>query len=133
MTNEVDLIQEKIQRHLSNNDLTSALHELRTWIDALLSDVRIMGSVFGSREIDQLCIQIGELASNQRTPLAEQDASQPSVDYVIIASELYITGGHTALIEDYLKALPQKTSRILITDPDNTVDRNSIRQQNVYQ
>ena len=105
MTNEVDLIQKNIHCHLSLGDLPSALDELQKWINALLSDGRIMGNVFGSLELDQLCLKIGESALNLKSPSAQSDLSQSQVDIVFVASEFYMTGGHTALVEDYIKAL----------------------------
>lgn len=126
MTNEVDLIQKNIHCHLSLGDLPSALDELQKWINALLSDGRIMGNVFGSLELDQLCLKIGESALNLKSPSAQSDLSQSQVDIVFVASEFYMTGGHTALVEDYIKALPDKNTRILVTDPDGKLDRNSI-------
>ena len=45
---------------------------------------------------------------------------------VYLATELYSTGGHTAVIADYIAAQPGKKHRILITDFNEQCDREAI-------
>jgi hypothetical protein len=69
---------------------------------------------FGSAELDALCRRIGQSALGP----AEAVPGQAGPD-IYIASRLYETGGHTALIGDYMRAAGGRPALLALTDMDN--------------
>ncbi|MBY0548388.1 MAG: hypothetical protein K2W95_13915 [Candidatus Obscuribacterales bacterium] len=138
MGNELDHVLENTRLSIAANNIDVAMEELASWLKNFRHDHRLLGRVFGSREIDNLCMEIGHNLCNALAislpphDIRENrydipgDTEPTAANIVFVASNLYLTGGHTALIEDYIKALPNQNSRILITDPDNDADREAI-------
>jgi len=121
MTHELDLILAEVKYWIGRGDINTALLTLRSWVSKLACDHRLIGRVWGSAELDALCLDIGERALSQKG-LVRRDPA----DSVFVGSEFYKTGGHTTLVEEYIRALPDRTTRILVTDPANCADHDSI-------
>lgn len=105
-----------------NND--KALEIISHYCRELTQNLRLLTRVFGSREIDALCLQIGlQILQNLQTK--EPIIPTEEIKYLFIASEIYQFGGHSALIEDYVKALGHSNCRLLLSDPQNRIDHSA--------
>ena len=126
MPNPLDLFLDEINRLISINDNELALSQIKKYLDALVVDSRLHGKVFASAKLDRLCLEIGKgVFNNLPSPSnTSPDASKPSI--VFVASELHLTGGHTKILQDYIKILNGNKIRVLVTDPNNMVDRQAI-------
>ncbi|MFN6525427.1 glycosyltransferase [Nostoc sp. ChiSLP03a] len=86
-------------------------------------------NVFGSVILDQLCQRIGSELLKIQKPFLENQYNPDDELIIYIATQLYKTGGHTAVIEDLIKARPEKKHLILITDTFNSTDRPAVEER----
>jgi hypothetical protein len=77
---------------------------------------------FGSAELDNLCAHVGRemgLRTLGDSRFGQFTADDHGATDIYIASHLYDSGGHTALIGDYIRASPKRQAFLLVTDIDN--------------
>ena len=114
--------ESKILKTIDAGDLNSALNLIIHFADKISygkASVITMVNVFGSVILDQLCQRIGSELLKIQAPFLENQHNPDNELIIYIATQLYITGGHTAVIEDLIKARPEKKHLILITDTFN--------------
>ncbi|MGL4338342.1 MAG: hypothetical protein ACRCST_15775, partial [Turicibacter sp.] len=119
-------LESKILKTIDAGDFNSALNliiHLAHKIAYGQASVMTITNVFGSVILDQLCQRIGREFLKTQKPFLENEFSPDNRLIVYIATELYKAGGHTAVIEDLIKARPEKKHLILITDTFNSTDR----------
>ncbi|ODG99008.1 hypothetical protein A4S05_06640 [Nostoc sp. KVJ20] len=121
-------IESKVAEYIKSGDLESPLRFLINFVEKIIRDERATAKVFGSATLDKLCQQIGAKALEYQKRLLTIDShsNNNNENIIYIATELYKTGGHTAVLEDLIKAQPHKKHIILITDIFNTVNRKII-------
>ncbi|MBN3906212.1 MAG: glycosyltransferase [Nostoc sp. NMS1] len=121
-------IESQIAEYMKSGDLESPLDLLVNFVEKIIRDNRATAKVFGSATLDKLCQQIGAKALEHQKPLLTIDSysNHENGNIIYIATELYKTGGHTAVLEDLIKAQPHRKHIILITDIFNTVNREII-------
>ncbi|MHC5857517.1 hypothetical protein [Nostoc sp.] len=127
-------VESQIAEYMRSGDLENPLHLLVNFVEKIIRDNRATAKVFGSATLDKLCQQIGAKALEHQEPLLAIDSSSnhENGNIIYIATELYKTGGHTALLEDLIKAQPHRKHIILITDIFNTVNREIILSRFAY-
>ena len=88
--------------------INQALHLIHDFVERIVTEPLCTSQVFGSRTLDDLCQRIGH-ASLAEIKLEDADATrsqpQPPV-FVYIVTKLQKSGGHTRVIEDFIKAQP---------------------------
>lgn len=127
MNNALDCALSEINEHIKSGDFEKALRDLRSFVDPVVSDWRIQCRVFGSRELDRACTQLGAaVLESLGSELDASESKSDEADYVIVGSAFYLSGGHTTLTEEYIQALEGNKVRVLVTDIDDTVDRPAI-------
>lgn len=114
-----DLI-ETVESHITNTAWNAALVTIREFVEAIVRNPFCNGIILTIPELDTLCQQIGNAIPHATT----QQANDNTVIYV--ASQLYTAGGHTAVIEDFIRAQPDKTHHILITNVYNSFFKKKI-------
>ena len=117
------LVSEKIDQE----KLDEALNLIVRFVQNILQDQRATAKVFGSSTLDGLCQKIGA-----KTLLAQNDFGQSQLEFddqliIYIATELYMTGGHTAVLEDFIKFQPDKKHLILMTDLFGTGETEAVK------
>lgn len=110
----VDRLQAQISRRIERGDLDGALNEIKTFVELIVADEGCAARVFSSRELDTLCTEIG------RVSLQRLGGDVPTAGYdkeltIWLATELYAAGGHTAVLQDLIEALPQRRHVVIST------------------
>ncbi len=126
MNNSLDLLLSELEHFISSDDYEPALSLMKTWLDDLAVDHRLHGRVFASYALDQVCLKIGKKLLKSAAILPHESVPASKCSTVFVTSELHPTGGHTKLLADYIKALENKNIIVIVTDPDNTVNRRPI-------
>ena len=106
-----------IKKAVLNGHLNSALNSIHNFADGIFADSNFTAQVFGSRELDWLCLNIGStnLATLKRSPhdILNRAGSQGTVIYLV--SCMQESGGHSRLVLDFIRAQPGKRHLILST------------------
>jgi hypothetical protein len=125
MYNSLDQFELEIINHIKADKINLSLSLIMSFVESIVNDSRTITKVYGSATLDRLCQLIGaEVLKHQQSHIIKNELLDNCSIY--IATELYDTGGHTAVIEDFIKATPNKQHLILITDTSNTAQRDVI-------
>ena len=126
MANSLDLLIIELNSLIFKDDCGSALSLIKSWLDPLALDFRLHGQVFSSPDLDQLCLKIGQNIYNKLNLSSKDTTSNSRTSTILVASELYLSGGHTKVLKDYVNALEAPNKVILVTDPTDTVNHAQI-------
>jgi predicted O-linked N-acetylglucosamine transferase (SPINDLY family) len=132
MTISVKELASSIANAIDDGDLNFAINTIINFADSIAygpASVASTVNVYSSPVLDELCQKIGFKAFGNGTSEADSRAENICRDddlVIYIASELYRTGGHTAVVEDLIRSRPGKRHLILITDIFNAANRSSI-------
>nr|WP_223258594.1 glycosyltransferase family 4 protein [Trinickia symbiotica] len=116
-----ELIAELDRRSLTG-DMEGALGLIQRFVRACVFDRRAVTKVFADSRLDERCRRVGEARLAQLCD-AGGTVVDDQVDCVILATELYRLGGHTAVIGDLLKTQrfgPRTV--VMLTDAFNSAD-----------
>jgi Tfp pilus assembly protein PilF len=117
----VNGLMTELSVRLGKNDTESSLALLQDFVRSCILDRRAHARVFADRRLDERCQRIGAAVLSRMQPSAA--AANDRVDCVILATELYRVGGHTAVIDDLLRSerLGERIV-VLLTDAFGTGD-----------
>ncbi len=111
-----DLIR-KGAGELAAGRLTTALRLIHDFVEDVITEPLCTASVFASKRLDAFCQRVGEhsLRHGQVTPadLWPARGRRPLVVYVL--TRLQKSGGHSRVVEDFIRAQPDKDHLILAT------------------
>lgn len=101
----------------NRNDVDQALRTIHAFVERIVTEPLCTSQVFGSKTLDDLCQIIGK--ANLPQIFREKDAKQrehgwPVITYIV--TKLQKSGGHTRVIEDFIKAEPGARHVILSTE-----------------
>jgi hypothetical protein len=122
MPNAVDTLLKSVYTQIAAGDPQSALTSIRSFLAPWVNSPRLYARVFGSRDLDKACIAIGKSVLAKRS----FPEKPPGDRLIFIASQLYMSGGHTGLLEDYVRSLAPRECHILVTDHDGWTERDKI-------
>lgn len=125
MVDPIQDIEDRINLFLKNDDIDSACNLLTSFVLTVICDQRSVGRVFGSHDLDRMCRMIWEKFDSLQPSFAVSTRKNTSLS-VYVATELYIAGGHTAVIEDLIKFQPERQHIILLTDLYNRGERREV-------
>lgn len=118
----VEALATEVAALLEGGDVDSALTRIQTFVQAVILDRRAVAKVFADRTLDNWCQRIGAAVAEQ-LPACPPPPETERVDCVILATELYRTGGHTAVMEDLLlTGRFGPNTVVLLTDALHTAD-----------
>ncbi len=127
MYRSVAELETEVIRNIDEQNLDAALVLIVRFVESVITNGRATANVFGSSTLDALCQRIGTEAL-RRIGFPFKTQTQDKQDLVVvIATELFRTGGHTAFIEDLIKAQPERHFLILLTDLYGSCDTTAIR------
>jgi hypothetical protein len=126
MPNAVDTLLESVYTQIAAGDPESALSSIRLFLAPWVNSPRLYARVFGSRDLDTACIEIGKSVLAKRSSVTKEPHSEK---LIFIASQLYMSGGHTGLLEDYIRSLAPRECHILVTDHDGWTEREKITER----
>ncbi len=108
---------ESAERALAQGLLDRALRLVHDFVERVITEPLCTAQVFASRELDALCQRIGRhnLARGSSPAVYSWPGrgARPLVIYVL--SRLQKSGGHSRLVEDFIRARPEKDHLILAT------------------
>lgn len=113
----VQALVRKASEAITRNDLNSALQMVHDFVEKIITEPLCTSQVFASKDLDQLCLRIG--AKN----LASIDVvhEDPCVGWhsgnrvAYLVTRLQRSGGHSRLVQDFIRAQPQKNHLVILT------------------
>jgi hypothetical protein len=116
MSDYLQNIEVLVKEEIAKGELDPAINLIIKFVENIITDLRATARVFGSTALDNLCQEIGAKNLSDRHSVIQKSSKLDDELIVYIATELYITGGHTAVLEDLIKFQPDKKHSILVTD-----------------
>mgnify|MGYP003624273796 FL=1 len=110
-------LKENIILLIDKGDTDKALRLIHDFVEYILTEPLYVSQVFGSKTLDALCQRIGQINLEKIKPEIDE-INHPQLDkqaYVYIVTKLQNSGGHTRVIEDFIKSRPQDRHFILST------------------
>lgn len=118
----VDLrqFQANARQQIAAGNLEQPLVDIVRLVFAVVDRRTAEAKVFSSPELDAICEEIG-LATLQYRPPASimQEAAGPPVTNLFVATELYSSGGHSRVIEDFVALSEGQTCAVVVTNSNN--------------
>lgn len=123
--NSLCALVKKVEIAKESGDINLALRSIHDFVERIITEPLCTAKVFSSRALDQLCLAIG------RESLAALEANihgqpKPRVletgSVVYIVSRLQRSGGHSRLVQDFIRAQPTKRHLILSTEVGGPTD-----------
>ncbi|GAB4058782.1 methyltransferase domain-containing protein [Uliginosibacterium sediminicola] len=117
MNHDLIAFESSIERLIDAGEFDSALAALRALVEAVIHDPAATGSVLRSPTLDAICQRIGAISLDYvRSEKLCPPPAEPQAEVIILATELHNVGGHSRVVEDIIRALPDKRVLILLTD-----------------
>lgn len=114
---------------LQKNKINEALTQLKIFVEGVISNCFLNGILTNIPEIDNLCIEIGKKVLLSASPQTRSQLQTTSSTIVYIATQFYLSGGHTAVVIDFIKAQPNKPQIVLLTDIFESNEKKSIEER----
>lgn len=118
----VDLkqFQATARQQIAAGNLEQPLVDIVRLVFAIVDQRTAEARVFSSPELDAICEEVG-LATLQYSPPASvlQEAAGPPVTNLFVATELYVSGGHSRVIEDFVALSEGQACAVIVTNSNN--------------
>jgi len=109
----------------THQELEYCLTLIKNYVENIIQNHFLNGLLIDIPGLDDLCQLIGKrLTINEQAPILSGNGC---IMYVV--SQLYTSGGHSANVEDFIKAQPNRSHIILFTDIDNYGVNKSIKER----
>lgn len=122
-------LKEAVLRLIGSGQLDQALRLIHDFVEQIITEPLCTSHVFGSKTLDELCLHIGR-ASLTHLSCTNSVTSQPQFEspvYVYIVTKLQKSGGHTRVIEDFVRTNPSCLHIILSTELEGRSDTKYVR------
>jgi hypothetical protein len=122
--NSIYEIRSNVSRLIDEGHLDSALRKIHDFVERIFTEPLCTSQVLGSKKLDELCQKIGKasLASLDRNSVIVIPSAAPV--FVYLVTKLQKSGGHTRVIEDFIRARPDSMHVILSTELAGQSDAN---------
>lgn len=124
MFRSVDELELTVNNQILHGDLEKALQNITQFVNDIISQPWCDGIVLSAPQLDRLCLHIGNKFLQQHSYQAHSSVDNNTLVY--ITTKLYGSGGHTAIIEEFINNQPDKQHVILMTDLFDCADWNVI-------
>ena len=114
----VQSFKEAVSCLIDLNEISQALHLIHDFVERIVTEPLCASQIFGSKTLDDLCQRIGNASLaeiKQEITDAVPSQRDPPV-FIYIVTKLQKSGGHTRVIEDFIKAQPGGQHVILSTE-----------------
>ena len=129
----INSLAEKVHHLVENGELDQALRLIHHFVEQIITEPLCTAQVFGSKILDDLCQLIGQENLKQNKPhhinLPTTQHDQSTIVYIV--TKLQKSGGHTRVIEDFIKSEPEARHIILSTEIDGPSDADYLKNQNL--
>jgi hypothetical protein len=109
---------------INRGEFDHALRFIHDFVERIITEPLCTSQVYGSRTLDELCLQIGKSNLTKIKPeIATAALNQPVQPvFVYIVTRLQKSGGHTRVIEDFIMARQDVQHVILSTELNGRSD-----------
>ncbi|WP_275099285.1 glycosyltransferase [Sedimenticola hydrogenitrophicus] len=116
----------KTESALIQGRVSLALRIIHDFVERIVTEPICAAQVFASHDLDQLCLHIGRqnlvnLGKLHEDPWSDSTI-RPRVAYIV--SSLQKSGGHSRLVQDFVRSQPEKNHLILSTEVGGPSDKN---------
>lgn len=111
----IEALVENSQTALREGDLEGPLRTVYDVVDRILTEPLCTAQVYGSRKLDHLCQEIGR-ANFAKLNLSPSKSRTEKTTWVFIVTKLQNSGGHTRVMQDFIKTKPDARHVFLSTD-----------------
>lgn len=125
-------LQSSLDASIAGGNLDYALRLIQRVVDQIYCEPINTARIFGSRFLDDYCQRIGAITWQRiirDLPPRRVNDEQHQNTVVFVASRLYATGGHTAVLADIIRLGPTTRSVILITGTVGKTDIAAVQQR----
>ena len=112
MPDPLETLAATLDDAIASSDAEGALRQIVAFVQSVNADPTAAGHVFGSRRLDALL----ERAASTLPPVEGAVADAGDATQLYVATEIYLTGGHTRVLEDYIAAQPGRPHQVLLTN-----------------
>lgn len=111
-------LAEIVSDYIDSRELNDALRLIHDCVERIITEPLCTSQVFGSKMLDDLCQRIGSgsLSAIKRDAVEVTPSQREQSIFVYIVTKLQKSGGHTRVIEDFIKARPDGTHVMLSTE-----------------
>ena len=111
-------LHETVSVLTNKGDFDQALRLIHDFVERVFTEPLCVSQVFGSKTLDDLCQRIGKAnlvsIKEELGCIEPKQADKPI--FVYIVTKLQKSGGHTRVIEDFIKARPEGEHVLLSTE-----------------
>lgn len=103
---------------LDRESVNDVMYRIHDFVERIITEPTCTAQVFASRDLDELCLRIGRQSlANSAAPQVDLWAVRTSgATVVYLVSRLQRSGGHSRLVQDFIRAQPEKNHLILSTE-----------------
>ena len=103
---------------LKQGNINLAIRIVHDFIERIITEPLCTAQVFASRDLDEMCLEIGRQNLSNLGVIFKnsRDISEIRPHAVYIVSRLQRSGGHSRLVQDFIREQPDKNHLILSTE-----------------
>jgi hypothetical protein len=118
----IEALDEEVSSLLEAGDANASMERIQAFVRTVMFDRRAIAKVFADATLDSLCQRIGAMVVSSLAPTPPTQGVEQA-DCVILATELYRAGGHSAVIADLVRTGRfGKRPVLILTDTLNSAD-----------
>lgn len=117
---------QKIESLISAGKINKALRQIQWAVLKITTDNRYTAVKFDSPELDLQCERIGKYLAPKVLRSGSLPLNSRKHTVVIVCSRLQASGGHTRVIEDFIRQFPNKDTLLLVTEVPGRSDRKHV-------
>lgn len=127
--NSIHALSKNVTLLINKKESSKALKLIHDCVERIITEPLCTSQVFGSRTLDDLCQHIGKTSFSKiknTTSNTKHNRSSESV-FVYVVTKIQKSGGHTRVIEDFMKAHKSGRQIILSTELDGKSDTDYLK------
>lgn len=109
---------------LDSGKTNQALKVIHDFVERIITEPLCTSQILGSKTLDDLCQRIGKASLSNINLETSGAPEQEKPVFVYLVTKLQKSGGHTRVIEDFIRAQPAGRHIILSTELDGASDIN---------
>lgn len=125
MNRSVLSLIKKTETDLNRGGIDDALGSIHDFVERIITEPICTSQIFSSYDLDQLCLRIGRenfsFLSSSKDHFFRETNNSLTVIYLV--SRLQRSGGHSRLIQDFIRLQPDKNHLVLSTEIGGPSDK----------
>jgi len=117
----ISILERELKKLIEKKKIQSALDLIKEFVESIINNSLSVAKVFASRELDELCGDIGKVVAKGFVESINCPAIKTGT--VILVSEFVATGGHIEIIKDIIRLrLSPSPVTLIVTNLFDRVD-----------